>query len=101
MTAAPYRLHLGLFVALLRSPINTRAWTPSRGFFLDLKQGVPLDFLKNLALRLQATGPAAVICVGIISVTLLRLFGGANAATALTFLGVAGGMILVTLAMRA
>ena len=48
-----------------------------------------MDFLKNIAISLQATGPAAVIIAWIISVTALGLFGdGSLAKTALSILAV-------------
>ena len=61
-----------------------------------------MDFLKNIAISLQATGPAAVIIAWIISVTALGLFGdGSLAKTALSILAVAGGVILIALANKA
>ena len=60
-----------------------------------------LNPFKNIALNLRATGPAAVIAIWIISVTLLGLFGnGELAGRALTILAVAGGMVLVALASK-
>jgi len=53
---------------------------------------------KNFAINLKATGPAAVIAVWIICVTLLGVFGqGTIADRAMTVLAVAGGMILIVL----
>ena len=61
-----------------------------------------MDFLKNIgkniAINLQATGPAAVIIVWIVCVTALGLFGdGSLAAKALTLLAFAGGATLIGL----
>jgi hypothetical protein len=56
---------------------------------------------KNITLNMKATGPAAVICVWIIAVIVLGLFGqGEFADSAMTYLGVAGGMILVSLTLK-
>jgi hypothetical protein len=60
-----------------------------------------MDILKNLAVNLRATGPAAVIAVWCICVTILGIFGaGEFARTTFTLLGVAGGMVLFILAAR-
>jgi hypothetical protein len=56
---------------------------------------------KNIAIHLQATGPAAVIIVWIVAVTVLGLYGtGELARQALFLLTAAGGAILVALASR-
>jgi hypothetical protein len=56
--------------------------------------------LKNVALNLQATGPAAIVCVWLICVTLLSLFASdnSNVQWAQTMLSVSGGAIMTTLA---
>ena len=60
-----------------------------------------MDFLKNIAISLQATGPAAVLIVWIICVTALGFLGdGSLAKTALSILAFAGGMILFALANK-
>ena len=60
-----------------------------------------MDFLKNIAINLQAKGPAAVIIVWIFCVTALGFFGdGSLAKSALSILAAAGGMILVALANK-
>lgn len=71
----------------------------------DRIKGV-MDFLKNslknIAISLQANGPAAVIIFWIVGVTALGLFGdGPVAKSALSILAVAGGLILVALANKA
>ena len=60
-----------------------------------------MDFLKNIAVHLQAKGPAAVIIVWIVCVTALGLFGdGSFAVSALSILALVGGMILISLANK-
>lgn len=56
---------------------------------------------RNLVINLKAKGPAAVICVWIIGITALGLFGSSEIAkSALSILAVAGGLILVGLASK-
>lgn len=60
-----------------------------------------MEFLRNIAVNLKATGPAAVMSVWIICVTLLGIFGsGPFAATAFGLLGFFGGAVLLSLANR-
>ena len=60
-----------------------------------------MDFLKNIAINLQAKGPAAVIIVWIICITALGLLGdGPLAGSALGVLAVVGGTILISLANK-
>lgn len=55
----------------------------------------------NIAIHLQATGPAAVMIAWILAVTLLGLYGtGYMASAALTVLILAGGVIMRSLAER-
>ncbi|BCQ23112.1 hypothetical protein NK8_12370 [Caballeronia sp. NK8] len=56
-----------------------------------------MDFLKNVKLSLQASGPAAVICVWLICFTAIAIMAtGENAKVALGTLGGFGGFLLVT-----
>ena len=60
-----------------------------------------MDNLRNLIVNLKATGSAAVICVWIIAVMLLGLYGNSTySSSALSILTIAGGMILFTLAQN-
>lgn len=59
------------------------------------------NFLKNLVINLQATGPAAVLIVLIMSIAALGLFGnGPVASTALTILSFLGAMIVAGLVQK-
>ena len=60
-----------------------------------------MDFLKNILVNLKATGPAAVLCVWCICVTILGVFGGEHAGQAFTLLSVSAGLMIITLAQRA
>jgi small neutral amino acid transporter SnatA (MarC family) len=56
---------------------------------------------RNISLNMRATGPASVVCVWMISILLLGLFGqGELARSAITALEVAGGMILIAIASK-
>lgn len=56
---------------------------------------------KNISLNMRAKGPATVICVWILCVTVLGLFGkGEYADKAISLLAFAGGAVLTALAMR-
>jgi len=60
-----------------------------------------MQFLKNIAVNLNATGPATVMSVWVICVTLLGIFGtGTMASTAFGLLGFFGGAVLVALATK-
>lgn len=60
-----------------------------------------MDPFKNVSVNIKAAGPAAVIIAWLVCVTVVGLFGeGGLAESALTFLGIAGGIILTSLAMR-
>lgn len=60
-----------------------------------------MDPFKNISVNLKATGPAAVIIVWLVCITLVGLFGeGSLAESALRYLGIAGGIILTSLALR-
>lgn len=51
--------------------------------------------LKNLILNLQATGPAAAVCVWFITMACVGVFGqGDNASRALGFIGMGGAVVL-------
>ncbi|MGD0278080.1 MAG: hypothetical protein ABSC11_02110 [Smithella sp.] len=57
-----------------------------------------MDFLKNIAVNLTATGPASIIIVWVVCVTLLGIFGtGALAWFAMIVLNIAGAVIVVSL----
>lgn len=60
-----------------------------------------MEFLKNIALNLKATGPAAVMIVWVICVTLLGLFGsGEMAGKSFGLLAFFGGAVLISLANK-
>lgn len=60
-----------------------------------------MEFLKNIAVNLKATGPAAVMCVWVIGVTLLGIFGsGPMASLALGILSFFGSAVLIALANK-
>lgn len=60
-----------------------------------------MDFMKNIAVNLKATGPAAVLAVWVICVTLLGIFGaGEIASRALGLLAFFSGAVLVSLALK-
>jgi hypothetical protein len=56
-----------------------------------------MDFLRNLAINLKATGPAAVVCVWFICITALGILGGPNSSFALPILFFAGLTIISAL----
>jgi len=60
-----------------------------------------MEFFKNIAVNLKATGPAAVMCVWVICVTLLGIFGsGPMASSAFGLLAFFGGAVLYALANK-
>ena len=60
-----------------------------------------LDFMKNIAVNLRATGPAAVLIALIASITSLGLFGDRPIAkSAVGILAVLTGMVAISLAER-
>jgi hypothetical protein len=60
-----------------------------------------MNFLKNIAVNLKATGPAAVMAVWVISVAALGIFGsGPLAEQAMLVLQIFGGSVLVLLALQ-
>jgi hypothetical protein len=64
-------------------------------------KGIVFDFLKNLAVNLQATGPPAVLCVWIIAVAAIAIWGQESiSALAIGVLLAAGVVILGGLAQR-
>lgn len=60
-----------------------------------------MEFLKNFAISIRATGPAAVLVALILSICALGLFGGEQAEPALNILTIFGGMILGSMIIRA
>jgi hypothetical protein len=55
-----------------------------------------VNFLKNIALNLTATCPAAVMCVWLISIAAVSIFGsGPIASSGLGILGSAGAVIII------
>ncbi|MBU2835748.1 hypothetical protein HF673_08230 [Acidithiobacillus thiooxidans] len=61
-----------------------------------------MEFLKNVAVNLNATGPAAVLISLIGGITLLGLFGhGGLASSALSILSLIIGFLGLALAQRA
>jgi hypothetical protein len=60
-----------------------------------------MQFLKNIAVNLKATGPAAVMAIWVICVTLLGIFGtGEMAKSAFGLLAFFGGAVLISLANK-
>ena len=60
-----------------------------------------LEYLKNFAVNIRATGPAAVLIALIAGITLLGLFGeGTNSTLALSVLTVISGAIAISLAQK-
>ncbi len=60
-----------------------------------------MEFLKNIAVNLKATGPAAVLTIWVICVTLLGIFGaGEMASRAFFLLSFFGGAVLIALANK-
>ena len=60
-----------------------------------------MNFLKNIMLNIQATGPAAVLIIWILSVCMLGIFGnGVIAEKAISLLTLSFGMIGLALAQR-
>jgi len=61
-----------------------------------------MDFFKNISLNLHATGPAAVMIVWILRMTLLGLFGNSSnlGTVALGLLGGTGALIIRALGHR-
>jgi hypothetical protein len=61
----------------------------------------PSGFLKNIAVSIRATGPAAVLVSWVIGITLLGIFGhGEMASKAISVLSITGGMLIVILGQR-
>lgn len=61
-----------------------------------------MEFLKNVAINLRATGPAAVLVAWVLGVTALGIFGNAELGKqALSALSVVGGLLIVVLGQRA
>jgi len=61
----------------------------------------PVGFLKNIAVSIRATGPAAVLVSWIIGVTLLGIFGqGEIALKAMSALSITGGALVIILGQR-
>ncbi|WP_097050926.1 hypothetical protein [Thalassospira xiamenensis] len=70
--------------------------------FLDFGIGGNMEWLKNIAINLNAKGPAAVLIALIVSISSLGLWGeGELAATALGILAFALGLLGLALANRA
>lgn len=60
-----------------------------------------MDPFRNLTLNLRASGTAAIVCMWLICVTLIALFGTTHLAErAMTLFAVAGGVILVGITVR-
>lgn len=60
-----------------------------------------MNFLRNIAVNLRATGPAAVLIAWLACVFFLGLFGsGPLADRAMNILAISGGLILVILAQK-
>ena len=61
----------------------------------------PTGFLKNIALSIRATGPAAVLVSWVLCITILGIFGqGEIASTAMSTLSLLGGLLIVILGQR-
>ncbi len=60
-----------------------------------------MEFFKNIAVNLKATGPAAVMAIWVVCVTLLGIFGsGEMARSAFGLLAFFGAAVLVGLASK-
>jgi hypothetical protein len=60
-----------------------------------------MDFLKNIAISLRASGPAAVLIAWVLGVAALGIFGNAELGRqALTTLTMFGGLLIVLLAQK-
>ena len=60
-----------------------------------------MDFLKNVAVNLKASGSAAVMCIWCICITLLGLCGETQQAkSAMSILAFFGGMVMLSLAAK-
>ncbi len=60
-----------------------------------------MGFVKNLALNLKSNGPAAMVIVWLVCITLLGLYGeGQMASAAFALLALFGGVILAVLASK-
>jgi hypothetical protein len=60
-----------------------------------------MDFFKNIKISLEATGPAAVVCVWMLCFTLVAILAsGEQAHIAMSTLGFFGGMIFVGLGSK-
>ena len=60
-----------------------------------------MDFLKNIAINLKATGPAAVIISWILGITLVGVFGqGEIVSKALTALSIVGPLLIIILGQK-
>jgi hypothetical protein len=61
-----------------------------------------MDFLKNIAINLKATGPAAVLIAWVLGVTCIAIFGnGPVAEKGMSALYISGGLLILTLGHRA
>ncbi|OAI44017.1 hypothetical protein AYO43_09615 [Nitrospira sp. SCGC AG-212-E16] len=60
-----------------------------------------MEFLKNIVVNLQATGPAAVLAIWVICVTVLGIFGsGPMASLAFGILSFFGGAVIFGLTAK-
>lgn len=55
------------------------------------------EWLKNIGVSLQATGPAAAVSVWFISMACVAIWGGENSGLIAGFLGTGGMMVLLSL----
>lgn len=59
-----------------------------------------MDFFRNLAINLRATGPAAVVAIWFVCITALGILGGEKATMSLALLGGSGAVVLTSLLSR-
>lgn len=60
-----------------------------------------MEFLKNIAINLKATGPAAVIIAWILGITAVGVFGqGETAMKALSSLYIVGPLLIIVMGQK-
>ncbi|WP_312145246.1 hypothetical protein [Brevundimonas sp.] len=60
----------------------------------------PLSFLRNLAINLKATGPAAAVCVWFMSMAAVAIWVNERAGAISSFIGIGGMMVLLSMAQN-
>lgn len=60
-----------------------------------------MEFLKNIAINLKATGPAAVIIAWVLGITAVGVFGeGESASKALSALSIVGPILVIGMGQK-